>query len=62
MLRNRMGARVEAAREGLPVWLGLCMSTLIVYALSRHVSVEDALASMCAFLLLLRAIRKRGDA
>jgi uncharacterized membrane protein YedE/YeeE len=61
MLRDRIAGALESALDAIAVWLGLAMTLFIGWALSRHMSWEDAAASCCFFLLVLRAVRKRGD-
>jgi general stress protein YciG len=61
MLRDRMAAAIEVSLDGFAVWLGVGMTGFIGYALAQHVSVADAIAITFAGMLVLRAVRRRGD-
>jgi hypothetical protein len=60
-MRDRMIALFESALESIAVWFGLAMTVVIGHALSHHVDIEDAVAIVFAGLLVLRAVRRRGD-
>lgn len=62
MLRERIATMLDVVLENIAVWMGLGMMSFIAWALSRHIGWEDAVGSVFAGLLVLRAIRKRGNA
>jgi len=60
-LYDRIAALIEEILEAIVVCLGLGMALFCGYALSLHMTWQDAAAIVCAGLLLLRAVRRRGN-